>query len=156
MIIEATDGDFAALLDGTAPGDLRLVPGSPIAEHAILRMLRDLAASIRPGFAPSAWMMVEDDEIVGLCSIVGTPDRGVLQIGYGVAPARQGSGAATRAIGQLMAWARLDDRVRSIEAETNVVNIASQRVLERNGFVRVGERVDDEDGDLICWRADAD
>ncbi len=155
MIIEATDADFTALLDGAGPGDLRLVPDSVIAEPEILRMLRDLAASIRPVFAPSAWMMIEDGEVVGLCSLVRPPENGVLQIGYGVAPTRQGIGLARRAVGQLVEWARKDTRVRSIDAETNVANIASQRVLESNGFVRVGERVDDEDGELICWRIDA-
>jgi RimJ/RimL family protein N-acetyltransferase len=33
-----------------------------------------------------------------------------------------------------------------------VQNIASQRVLERNGFARIGERSDLEDGELILWR----
>jgi RimJ/RimL family protein N-acetyltransferase len=155
MIIEATDADFTALLDGFGPRDLGLVSDSVIAEPEILRMLRDLAASIRPVFAPSAWMMIEDNEVVGLCSLVRPPENGVLQIGYGVAPTRQGIGVARRAVGQLAEWARQDTRVRSIDAETNIANIASQRVLESNGFVRVGERVDDEDGELICWRIDA-
>jgi len=100
-------------------------------------------------------MMVEDGEVVGLCSLVRLPSDGAIQIGYGVAQTRQGTGMATRAIGRLVEWARQDDRVRSVEAETNVTNIASQRVLEANGFARTGERIDDEDGDLICWRIDA-
>jgi RimJ/RimL family protein N-acetyltransferase len=43
--------------------------------------------------------------------------------------------------------------VALVSAETRVDNIASQRVLERNGFVQIGERVDAEDGPLICWQA---
>ena len=42
--------------------------------------------------------------------------------------------------------------MRLVNAETSIDNIASQRVLERNGFARVGERVDEEDGPLYCWR----
>lgn len=40
-----------------------------------------------------------------------------------------------------------------LSAETGVGNIASQRVLERNGFIRTGERIDAEEGPLICWEA---
>jgi RimJ/RimL family protein N-acetyltransferase len=42
--------------------------------------------------------------------------------------------------------------VRGVNAETSVKNPSSQRVLERNGFARVGERVDEEDGPVIVWR----
>jgi DNA-directed RNA polymerase beta subunit len=40
--------------------------------------------------------------------------------------------------------------VTALTAETSTSNEPSQRVLARNGFVQVGERVDDEDGQLIC------
>lgn len=40
-----------------------------------------------------------------------------------------------------------------IAAETGVGNIASQHVLERNGFARAGERINAEDGPVICWEA---
>ncbi len=39
-------------------------------------------------------------------------------------------------------------------AETRTDNIASQRVLECNGFTRTGERLDEEDGVLLCWRVE--
>jgi RimJ/RimL family protein N-acetyltransferase len=116
-------------------------------------MLNRLATDIGAEFSPSAWMIVEDGEIVGLCSIVRVPQEGNIHIGYGVAPSRQGLGCTTRAIGQLLQWARNDPRVALVSAETGVDNIASQRVLERNGFVQIGERVDAEDGPLICWQA---
>jgi RimJ/RimL family protein N-acetyltransferase len=43
--------------------------------------------------------------------------------------------------------------VALISAETGFENIASQRVLERNGFIRVGKRIDAKDGPLTCWEA---
>lgn len=52
----------------------------------------------------------------------------------------------------IVAWACADLRVTAVTAETSVQNQASQRVLERNGFLRTGGRVDPEDGELICWR----
>ncbi|MBB3299185.1 RimJ/RimL family protein N-acetyltransferase [Rhizobium sp. BK226] len=153
MIIELTTHDFEALLKGIAPRHLRLVPDSAIAPPEILGMLNRLATEINAEFSPSAWMIVEDGEIVGLCSIVRVPQDGNIHIGYGVAPSRQGLGSTTRAIAQLLEWAWNDPRVALISAETGWENIASQRVLQRNGFIRTGERIDAEDGPLICWEA---
>ncbi|NNG69726.1 GNAT family N-acetyltransferase [Rhizobium laguerreae] len=153
MIVELISSEFDALLKGTAPRNLYLVQDSAIAPPEVLAMLNRLAADIGAEFSPSAWMIVEDGEIVGLCSIVRVPHDGNIHIGYGVAPSRQGRGCTTRAIGQLLEWGRNDPRVALISAETGVDNIASQRVLERNGFVQIGERIDAEDGPLICWQA---
>ena len=151
MILVAEDGDFEAL----AKGDL--VRGRPVAEGGIapppvMDMLRGLAARVRPVCDPAAWWIIENDEIVGLCSIVAVPTQAaVIDIGYGVADSRKGQGAATRAVGEVLAWARENPGLRTVTAETSVTNPASQKVLERNGFARIGSRVDDEDGDLICW-----
>jgi putative acetyltransferase len=49
-------------------------------------------------------------------------------------------------------WACADPRVTAVTAETSVHNHPSQRVLEHNGFLKVGERLDPEDGKLICWK----
>jgi len=63
---------------------------------------------------------------------------------------------AARAIREVVIWARESSQVSALTAETGIANIASQQVLSRNGFLRVGERVDDEDGPLICWRCPTD
>lgn len=155
MLIEANTEDFAALLREEAPPPFRPCDG-PINPPAVLAMLAALADSIRPAFAPAAWMIVEDGEVVGLLSPtrpLDARDRS-LHIGYGVAPTRQGRGVATRAVADLVAWARQDGRVLALTAETSVDNPASQAVLSRNGFQIVGERVDEEDGPVIGWRLD--
>jgi len=151
MIIPANAADFAALLRSHAPRQFTLVSGNVIASPEVMRMLADLAAAIASTFAPSAWMIEEEGEVVGLLSVVRVPVDGELHIGYGIAPSRQRGGVATRAIASLIAWARMDARVTRITAETAVDNVPSQKVLERNGFRVVGERVDDEDGALLCW-----
>ena len=153
MLIEAKTEHFAALLRGEAPAPYRPCD-SPLGSPEVLAMLAQLAARIGETFRPSAWMMVENGEIVGLISPTQALQAadGSLTIGYGVAPTRQGRGVATRAVADLVAWARSDDRVRALTAETSIDNPASQAVLSRNGFQRVGEREDDEDGSLICWR----
>lgn len=156
MLIEAKTDDFAALLRGEAPASYRLCD-SPLGSPEVLAMLAQLADQIGETFRPSAWMIVEDGEIIGLISptqALDASDRS-LRIGYGVAPTRRGRGAATRAVADLAAWARDDDRVLALTAETSVDNPASQAVLCRNGFRRVGERQDAEDGPLIRWRLEA-
>jgi RimJ/RimL family protein N-acetyltransferase len=154
MLIEANEGDFAALMAGKAPQNLRLAADVELAPPPVLDMLAGLAQTIRDQFAPSAWMIVAEGEIVGLTSITRMPENGQIHIGYGIASARQRRGHATGAVAALLAWAATDERVTSVSAETGLDNIASQRVLERNGFSRTGERYDPEDGPLICWRAD--
>lgn len=153
MIIEATASHFSLLRNGSAPVGLGLAPDN-IAPLQVIDMLATLAETIRPQFDPSAWLMVENNEIVGLCSIVRPPAPRGIDIGYGVAPSRWRRGIATRAIADLLNWARKEPRLDWIGAETGVDNIASQRVLERNGFRRTGTRIDAEDGPLICWRVD--
>lgn len=155
MILEATDKDFVALLKGVGPRGLRLVPDSAIAEPEVLQMLADLADSVARVFTPAAWLVVQDDEVVGLVSLIAPPDDGVIQIGYGIAPTRQARGHATGAIRDLVRWARAESRITGLRAETHVSNIASQRVLSGNDFSEQDRRHDPEDGDLICWTAEA-
>lgn len=152
MLIAMEDNDFAELIKGTPPRGLRL-PDTAIAPPNVLEMLRALANSITADFAPAAWMMIEDEEIMGICSIVRAPTDRRIEIGYGVAPSRQGTGVTSRALGDLLAWARDDSRIDAVAAETGVSNLASQIVLMRNGFREIGQRQDAEDGRLICWLA---
>ena len=155
MLIEAEASDFALLLAGSAPHPLTLVSDSLLAPPQVLQMLADLASSIRAHFAPSAWMIVEGGEVVGLLSAVRPPAEGELHIGYGIASSRRGRGMAGRAVTELVAWAASDSRVERITAETAVDNLPSQRVLEINGFRVTGTREDPEDGRLFTWEHSA-
>ena len=150
MIIQANAADFAALR-APAPRDLQRVTDSDLAPPEVLHRRADRAASIAESFEPSAWMVVEEGEVIGLCSLVRPPIDGELHIGYGIAPTRQGRGAATRAVASLVAWARDDARIDQITANTGIDNLPSQKVLERNGFRRIGEEIDPDDGPVMCW-----
>ncbi|CAN5596479.1 hypothetical protein BH10PSE4_BH10PSE4_22350 [soil metagenome] len=152
MLIEATDAHFAALIAGRAPGGLAVAEGGVEAPE-VLAMLRGLSAEVGESFEPNAWMIVEAGEVVGLCSLVRVPYvGGTVMIGYGVAASRRRRGIAGRAVAELLVWARGDHRVSIVTAETAIDNGPSQRVLEANGFARTGERTDEDDGDLHCWR----
>lgn len=151
MIVEATEQDFTALIEGRAPRDLRLAD-TPIASPEILGMLAEVAALVRESFSPVAWLIVSDRELVGLCSVTHPPENGVIDIGYGIAPSRQGQGHAGAAIRDILRWAETNPAICAVTADTSPANTASMRVLERAGFVRTGERWDEEDGQLIEWR----
>ena len=116
-------------------------------------MLGALAETVRLQFDPAAWLIVYNEEVVGLCSITKpfvTP--GVIEIGYGIAPERRGRGFATAAVGKLLVLARADERIKFVTAETALDNASSQRTLEKNGFTRIGEGMDSEDGALVRWQ----
>ena len=59
-------------------------------------------------------------------------------VGYWVGEAANGRGLATAAVREIVGVAFDDLGLHRVQAETLVHNHASQRVLERNGFVRFG------------------
>ena len=153
---DATDEDFAALSRGDASiaGGLR-VPRGGVDHPAVVDHVREIAARVRAeSFRGGHWLVVAGGEVVGLIGYkhVARSD-GEVEIGYGIAPGRRRRGHATRAVGLLLAIAREDPAVRVVLADTAVDNLASQRVLEANGFGRVGTHADPVDGEpLIRWR----
>jgi RimJ/RimL family protein N-acetyltransferase len=153
MIVETTWEDYASLQKGRAPRQYRL-PDTPVASPDILAMLADLAAGVEESFTPASWLIVDGDELVGLSSLKAPPTDGVVEIGYGVAASRRCRGFATAAVADIVAWARACADVDMVTAETLPDNLASHRVLIRNGFRHMGERFDEEDGRVFCWRCE--
>ena len=136
----ATDDDFRWLL-GQASATREISVAPDLAPLEVIEIVRQL---------PANWLMILDGELVGIIGLKS--DQGAeVEVGYGVAASRWGRGHASAALGELLPILGGRD-VRVVKAETSVENPASQRVLERNGFARVGERIDDEDGPLIVWR----
>jgi RimJ/RimL family protein N-acetyltransferase len=66
------------------------------------------------------------------------PAIGEALLGYAVAPGWRGRGYATRAVRLIAGWALRDAGVARLTAGAAPGNAASQRVLERAGFVREG------------------
>jgi RimJ/RimL family protein N-acetyltransferase len=65
-------------------------------------------------------------------------DARELELGYIVAPAVRGRGAATEILGQLTRWALGEAGALRVRLVIDVANAASQRVAERCGYVREG------------------
>lgn len=154
-LIEARDRHFAWMLGKikTMPG-LKLPPGGvDIPETLIL--LRNLTSQLRKEGCRASWMVVSGREVIGLCSYTQLPDAyGDVRFGYGIAASRRCRGYGRAAVAAVIEKTRRDPAVRRLVAETATNNIPSHRILECNGFVRVGSRLDPEDGVLIVWQRD--
>jgi Acetyltransferase (GNAT) domain len=152
MLIEATDAHFQGLLDGVAPVGLHIATGG-IENDAVLNMLRNLANIVRASFSPAAWLIVDQDIVVGICSVLSVPDTaGEVAIGYGIARSCRGRGLCTKAVGEIVIWAKAHPAIFYIIAETAIDNQSSQNVLSNNKFQKVGTRTDVEDGKLLRWK----
>ena len=153
-LIETRDAHFAWLLGerSRAPADLASPPGG-VDEPETLRALRDGVA--RRG--ARIWLMTarSDDgggEVVGLCGTKGPPRAGTVEIGYGVAPSRRGRGHAGAAVALLLAELRAGGLLLAA-AQTGSGSHASERVLDRAGFARAGERQGANGPTTLWWRA---
>lgn len=85
-------------------------------------------------------VIVDSDRILGRITLSNIA-RGPFQsgnLGYWVGAADNGRGVATAAVRSIVAVAFVELGLHRIEAGTLLHNVGSQRVLERNGFVRFG------------------
>jgi RimJ/RimL family protein N-acetyltransferase len=114
--------------------------------------LEQIAAASEPDPWVHGFAMARRDSgaVVGYCAFKGPPRDGVVEIAYGVNPDQEGKGYATEAAGALAEFAFGFDEVEIVRAHTRPDSIASQRVLAKSGFARVGDAVDPDDG--LVWR----
>lgn len=77
--------------------------------------------------------------VIGGIGFKGAPDeKGNVEVGYGIDEAYRRRGYATEAVGGLVRWATTQEGVRCVNAQTEEDNKVSQKVLQKNGFVRDG------------------
>ncbi len=72
--------------------------------------------------------------LLGSIGFVRSPDPGVVELGYWVAPAARGRGVATDAARLVCDWAFEHPEVHRIEWTAYAGNLASRRVARRCGF----------------------
>jgi RimJ/RimL family protein N-acetyltransferase len=137
---------MAVNLQLTTEGDW---PG-PELRQALREMLQGAQLDPDNHLWYTSWQIVERTQrrlVGGLC-FKGPPDgAGVVEIGYGLLPGHQGRGYMTEALRAIVDWAFEQPGVRAIVAETEGVNQASHRVVQRVGFTVY--RADDQ---VIWWR----
>ncbi len=119
----------------------------PLLDMEAMAYTRDRLARFPEEIGWQAWAWIDPielggaKELVGFGGFTGQPDEdGAVELGYSVLPAREGQGYASEAVNALIAWARHDRRVRTIVAHTMEDGLASQKLLQRQGFSLAPER----------------
>lgn len=92
----------------------------------------------------------DDGALVGIGGFKGPPAGDMVEIGYAVAPSRQGRGIATAAVQYFLTRAARDG-VAMVIAHTLAGVNASTRVLSKTGFVRRSRERDPEVGEVWLW-----
>lgn len=78
----------------------------------------------------------KDGSILGRINLVDIDKmQKIGNLGYRVGQAHAGKGIASKAL-KLLLESITDEEIHQIKAKTTIDNIASQKVLEKNGFVR--------------------
>lgn len=83
------------------------------------------------------WIVVEQNKkaIIGGICFHGAPDsNGEIEIGYGIDEKFRNQGYMTETIGGIVEWLKRNQKAKTVKAETDISNISSVKVLEKNGF----------------------
>ena len=125
--------DFLAPFEPVRPDDFFTVAGQrAVIEGALARQ--------EQGSALPHVILDGSGQVVGritLSEIVRGPFQSC-SLGYWVSAAENGRGLATAAVREMIGAAFSELGLHRIQAGTLLHNTGSQRVLERNGFVRIG------------------
>jgi [ribosomal protein S5]-alanine N-acetyltransferase len=137
-LVAADAEELTAVLAANEETFLPVMPDRP-ADYYTVAFQRDRIARL---IASDGWYfaIVEDGAIAGSLNIgdvIGGPVQ-LANLGYWIDRDRYGRGLATRAVAEACEFAFGDAGLHRLEAGTLPENVASQRVLEKNGFTRYG------------------
>ncbi len=132
---------------------LRFTPGAAHPEIVYTSALeRSRAGELWFWCSPRLFLLTSEKRLVGSGCFKNSPREGAVEVGCGVAESCQDRNYATEGVKELVREGFSKPEVTAITAETADWNLASQRVMEKAGFIRTGSRVDPEDGPVITWR----
>jgi len=116
------------------------------ADYVIALRLADVEAN--PRIAPWLLRAIVDRETsaaVGFIGFHGAPDpRGMVEVGYEVLPAFRRRGYAREALVIMEVFAAREG-ARVVRASVSPENTASIALIERGGYIHVGEQIDEID-----------
>jgi RimJ/RimL family protein N-acetyltransferase len=87
--------------------------------------------------------------VVGSVVFHGRPSDGIAEVGYGVEERWQSKGYASEATRACVDWALAQEGIRCVAATTPPWHVASIRVLEKAGLVRVGSEEHEILGEVL-------
>ncbi len=94
-------------------------------------------------------MIVERERnlVVGSVSFHAAPDeRGMVEIGIGIAPDEQGNGFASEALFGMWNWVAHEPGVKFLRYTVSPTNRPSIAIIKKFAFPQIGEQIDEEDG----------
>ena len=84
------------------------------------------------------WFMIEKKDGSKIGIIGYFPEGKLLEIGYALVPSERGKGYSTEAVKIIVDFIFLLKEVVRVQADTDVRNVASQKVLEKANFKKEG------------------
>lgn len=132
LLSPLSDGEIEALMEKTASAELREAYGEMLSGCK-----RD--PENRIWYAPWKMTRKSDNTFLGDLGFKGPARENAVEIGYGILPEYEGMGYTTEAVMAMTQWAFGNAGVVFVEAETEPDNKASQRILDKCGFVPDGE-----------------
>jgi RimJ/RimL family protein N-acetyltransferase len=147
--------EMQALLAGVPVPGLRWAEGYPLDGTLVaVAMQEDLVKRgvDRGGFCHYQVVLADQDLVIGDVGFHAPPDElGEVSVGFGIVPAARRRGYAAEALRAVLEWALQQPEVRVIHADTDLVNLASQRVL-----AAVGMRLAADEGDRKVYEIHRD
>ncbi|MFG1668654.1 GNAT family N-acetyltransferase [Streptomyces sp. Y7] len=113
-------------------GDEYFTPAGFAARHAALLAEQDA------GICHFHVVLDDQERLIGRVNLLDVED-GSAELGYRIGEFAAGKGVATAAVAQMCRVAATAYGLTSLVAVTTLDNLASRTVLEKNGFVALGE-----------------
>lgn len=147
--------EMQALLEGVPVPGLRWAEDYPLDGTLVaVAMQEDLVKRgvDRGGFCHYQVVLKDEDVVIGDVGFHAPPDElGEVSVGFGIVPAARRRGYAVEALHAVLEWALQQPEVRCVHADTDLVNLASQRVLAAAGM-----RLASDEGDRKVYEIHRD
>lgn len=143
--------------DHSLERELGLMPGRRVISPDLMEafqqvILPAVAVSADHGLYYTLWTIIHKEQkaMVGECCFKGPPNKaGEIEIGYGTHAQFQNKGFMTEAVSVFCQWALNQPDVKAVVAETEESNLASQKILIKNGFSLYSKTEN-----MLWWRLD--
>jgi len=129
---------FAGLLSVPTPA---IWPPPLNDEHSQRKFLASLQKAKPRDAGWNLWFCIrrEPPELIGIAGFKDSPKEGFVEVGYSILEAHQRNGYCTEAVRVLVGWALQNSAVRVVVGHTLPELTPSIRVMEKCGFVLVGD-----------------
>lgn len=135
-----TDLDALAAIAADPQVMVHVGDGVPLSRAATALWINNAGVSVRlSGIGSRAVVLRQTGLLIGWVGLIPTPIQNCLELIYGFARASWGQGYATEAARALLAASEPGQ----VDATIDPKNRASWRILEKLGFVPIGEELDE-------------